>query len=100
MKGEFTRNWFSFSAPSSDATITAPKWIHMPWQYSCLPSIDGQFPSWHFSGPEEISRCPRLTPFLMHHTTLQGHHAVFSSHHCPCHQHLQSSSYMPDLQLT
>src|SRR5258707_5391616 len=27
MKGEFTRNRFSFSAPSSDATITAPKWI-------------------------------------------------------------------------
>src|SRR5258708_459505 len=27
MKGEFTRNQFSFSAPSSDATITTPKWI-------------------------------------------------------------------------
>src|SRR5258708_6162870 len=27
MKGEFTRNQFSFLAPSSDATITAPKWI-------------------------------------------------------------------------
>ena len=53
-----------------------------PWQYSCLLSIDGQCPSWHFSGPKEISRCPHLAPFLMHHTTLQDHHAVFSSHHC------------------
>src|SRR5258705_6078929 len=64
----------------------------MPWQYSCLLSINGQCPSWHFSGPEEISRCPHLAPFLMHHTALQGHHAVFSSHHCPCHQHLRSRS--------
>src|SRR5258708_51192 len=71
-----------------------------PWQYSCLLSIDGQCPSWHFSGPKEISRCPHLAPFLMHHTALQDHHAVFSSHHCPCHQHLRSSSYTLDPQLT
>src|SRR5258705_14013208 len=100
MKGEFTRNRFSFLAPSSDPTITTPKWI--PHALAVFMSAVHQWvmPSWHFSGPKEISRCPHLAPFLMHHTALQDHHAVFSSHHCPCHQHLQSSSYMLDLQLT
>src|SRR6266436_5834708 len=100
MKGEFTRNWFSFLAPSSDATITTPKWI--PHALAVFMSAIHRWacPSWHFSGPKEISGCPCLTPFLMHHTTLQDHHTVFSSHHCPCHQHLRSSSYTPDLQLT